>query len=154
MNIVKLSIGDWSEDGHNQYEEFVYNSNKSVNEIRQAYKDSCKLTGLQFNHNENYSSRTEHSEYGSKRHICTEYQDDEISEFAKGILEEHHIVVNSNSLDVDTFTNLLIEFIKLSLPDLILEEASFKRSELKNIDAINGWWNKELNVQFGYGLFE
>lgn len=44
--------------------------------------------------------------------------------------------------------------IKLSLPDLILEEAKFKRSELKNIEPVNGWWNPELNCQFGYGLYD
>lgn len=34
-------------------------------------------------------------------------------------------------LTEDNFIELIIEFIKLSLPDLILEEASFKKSELK-----------------------
>lgn len=42
MSKVKLSIGDWSQDGHNQSEDFVYEVNKTVSEIRQGYKDSCK----------------------------------------------------------------------------------------------------------------
>ena len=47
MRKVKLVIGDWSGDGHGQSEEFVFETNKTVEEIGQAYKDSCKLTGLQ-----------------------------------------------------------------------------------------------------------
>lgn len=29
MNKVKITIGDWSQDGHNQYEEFVFETNKT-----------------------------------------------------------------------------------------------------------------------------
>ena len=153
MGKVKITIGDWSEDGHNQYDEFVYESNKSVKDIRQAYKDSCKLTGLQFNHNENYTGTEVHNSYGTPYHICTEYDEDTISDIAMGILMEHDIEVGSDYLSVDEFAELIIDFIKLSLPDLVLEEASFKKSELRDISAVNGWWNHELNVGFGYGLY-
>lgn len=152
MGKVRLSIGDWSEDGHNQSEDFVYEVNKTVEEIRQAYKDSCVLTGLQFNYNENYSGLPEHNSYGTDRHICTEYEEYEATDLAKEILSEHGLDGNFNG--VEGFAELVMGFIKLSLPDLTWEEASFKKSELKNdIPAINGWWNKELNHGFGYGLF-
>jgi len=157
---VKLTIGDWSQDGHNQYDEFVYESNKTVQEIRQAYKDSCKLTGLQFNINEDYTGLNltwQHPEY-NKRHICTEYEDSSVSDLAKEILKNHGIKLWEEGEEdyiesVEEFIDILIQFIKLSLPDLELKEASFKKSELKNIDPINSWWNDELNHQFGYGLF-
>ena len=157
---LRITIGDWSDDGHGVSEQFVYDSNKTVKEIQDAYKASCKLTGLQFNHNANYTGLKEHDGYGSFRHICTEYEECEISEEALEILTEHGIVINflekedSLVLYEDTFLQLLIDFIKLSLPDLELVEAAFKKSELKNIPAVNGWWNKDLNVQFGYGLYE
>lgn len=153
---VKLSIGDWSEDGHNEYEQLVYNSNKSVTEIQQAYKDSCKLTGLQFNENTNFTGLKEHGRgsYATKRHICCDYQEPNVSEFARKILEEHNINPKEDySFDAEGFAELIIDFIKLSLPDLVLDEASYKKSELYNIDVINGWWNDNLNVGFGYGLF-
>ena len=152
---IKISIGDWSEDGHNQYEQFVFESNKPVEEIQQAYKDSCKLTGLQFNHNEDYTGLNlnwQHPEYDD-RQICTEYEDGEVSQFAKDILSTHGLDVPEDFYE-EEFLQLLIDFIKLSLPDLELVEASFKRSELKEIPALNGWWNDNLNVQFGYGLYE
>lgn len=152
---VKITIGDWSQDGHNQYEEFVFESNKTVKEIRQAYKDSCKLTGLSFNHNEDYTGLN--LGYGTGRQIATEYGDVNISELAVNIFEKHSIksyITFQEEPNTENFLTLLIDFIKLSLPDLTLQEASFKKSELKNIPAVNGWWNKELNCQFGYGLFE
>lgn len=160
---IKITIGDWSKDGHEQYEEFVFESNKTVEQVRQAYKDSCKLTGLQFNHGENYTGLKEHDSYRTKLKICTEYQDSEISVEALQILNKHNISVFEHIfededteyfLDADVFLKLLLDFIKLSLPDLILEEASFKKSELRDMPAVNGWWNGELNVQFGYGLFD
>jgi len=154
MNKIRLTIGDWSQDGHNQYEEFVYESNKTVENIKQAYKNSCKLTGLSFNHNEDYTGLN--IGYGSERQIATEYGECEISDLAKEILDSFKIDYSDYEEEpsVENFIELLINFIRLSLNDLELKEASFKKSELKNIEPVNGWWNDELNVQFGYGLFE
>lgn len=164
---VKLTIGDWSKDGHNQSEMFYYESNKTVEEIQQAYKDSCKLTGLSFNHNEDYTElglKWGHPEYDLRK-ICTEYGDASINKFSADILLKYGIDVkeykdeedndeDSYYVSLDKFPELVIAFIKLSLPDLVLTEASVMRTEINNLPAINGWWNKNLNVQFGYGLFE
>lgn len=164
MNKVKITIGDWSEDGHSHYDVFVYESNKTVEEIRQAYKDSCKLTGISFNHNEDYTGLN--VGYGSERQIATEYDNPTISKLAEEIFLQHGIDVweglSKSAFTPDDvvyidgdehFIEILVKFIKLSLPDLILEEGSFKKSELSSIAAVNGWWNPELNCQFGYGLY-
>ena len=156
MSKVKLTIGDWSQDGHNEFEIFVYEVNKSVEEIRQAYKDSCKKTGVQFNHNVNYTGLVERS----YEKICTEYEDDKIREDAIEILKNFDFDLSKYCNedfgfdDVEQFCELILNFIKLSLLDLTWEEAAFKKSELKTIEPINGWWNTSLNVQFGYGLFD
>ena len=154
MNKVKLTIGDWSQDGHNQYDVSVFESNKTVKEIQEAYKESCKKTGLSFNHNEDYTGLG--LGYGTERQIATEYEESELSELADEILTSFGIDTSEYNEDTspDNFEKLLIDFIKLSLPDLELEEASFKKSELNKIPAINGWWNENLNCQFGYGLYE
>jgi len=165
MNKVRLTIGDWSGDGHEQSESFVYEVNKSVEEIRQAYKDSCKLTGVQFNHNQNYSGLPEHNKYRTDLHVCTEYESGSMSIAAYKKLKSFGLDAYNYSIeeveeeeecvfDADNFAELIMEFIKLSLPDLTYEEAPFKKSELKTMPAINGWWNPDLNVQFGYGLFD
>lgn len=160
MEKVKLTIGDWSGSGHSQNEVFVYEVNKTVSEIRQGYKASCKKTGIQFNHNENYTGLKEHSGYGSKLHICTEYNECYFSEEAKEIISNYGIDFSwygnggLSSENAEDFAQLILEFIKISIPDFEWEETSFKKSELSSIQPINGWWNSELNVQLGYGLFE
>lgn len=158
MARVRLTIGDWSEDGHGQSEDFIYNANKTVDEIRQGYKDSCLRTGVQFNHNENYTGLQQHSSYGTELHICTEYGDSFISDEARAVLTKSGIelgkYLEGDYIGVEEFAELILDFIKISIPDLTWEEASFKKSELESIDPINGWWNDELNVQFGYGLFD
>lgn len=42
---MKLVLGDWSDDGNGKTEEFILEVNKTVAEIQEAYKQSCKLTG-------------------------------------------------------------------------------------------------------------
>lgn len=159
MTKFKISIGDWSEDGHNKYEQLVFTSNKSVKEMQDAYKQSCKNTGIQFNHNQNYTDRPENNGYSSPYQIWTEYEDSGLSEEAKEILTVHGLLTGDANIDPDGYdadeaAKLILNFIKLSLPDLEVEEATFKRSELDTIEPLNGWWCKELNHQFGYGLFE
>jgi hypothetical protein len=162
---VKLLIGDWSGDGHGKSESIIFETNKTVEEIQQAYKDSCKLTGISFNHNEDYTGlnlKWNHPEYKDRK-ICTEYDSYEISRLAEKILKEHGIDVwegfDEDAYDredelapvdgVDHFTELWVKFVKLSLPDLEMTRISDDE-----IPVINGYWNKNLNVQFGYGLYD
>ena len=79
---VKLTLGDWSNDGHGKYEEIIYKSNYPVSVIRQSYKDSCKLTGVQFNHNEDYTGNGVGTKHNSPYKIWTEYEDCTILEEA------------------------------------------------------------------------
>jgi hypothetical protein len=167
-NIFKMPIGDWSQDGHNQSEEFVFSSNKTVRAMQNAYKDSCKLTGIQFNHNENYTGLPEHDGYRTDTQVCTEYGDSYIHKEAADVLTKYGINLKKYTegkedededekwlvTDPQLFAELILEFIKISLPGFKYEEASFKTSDLKKIKTLNGWWDKELNVQFGYGLFD
>ena len=68
-----LVLGDWSDDGHGKTEKICLEFNKTVEEIQQAYKDSCKLTGINF-----------HSADG----LCVEYEDNSVSDKYMEILEQ------------------------------------------------------------------
>jgi hypothetical protein len=157
----KVVIGDWSSDGHGKCDELVFKGNHPVEELRQAYKDSCRLTGVQFNHNQNYTGiEIDQKDFKKKwaerkKYVCTNYGDDKINAYAYEKLKEFDLNVGKfgERLDIKEFTEIILNFIKLSIPDFKWNEASFKRSELKNIPPLNGYWNKELNVQFGYGLY-
>ncbi len=152
---VKLVIGDWSRDGHNQYDELVYESSHSVKEIREAYKQSCRKLGLIFDCNIDHTGiegmNWKHPEYND-RQICVDYEQNRISSLALSLLESHgiptHQFYKEGYASVTSFSELMINIFKLSLPDLVMEEAAFKRSELKDITPINGWWC-ELNESWG-----
>jgi len=152
----KIIIGDWSGDGHGKSDYFVFRSNYDVKDIQQAYKDSCKLTGVQFNDNENnYTGKDLYRQ--EDRMICVEYEEYHISEFAVDVLKKYNIDTKKfdEYVKVDDFADLIMDFIKLSLPNMIYREAYFKRSELKSIPAVNGWGaTGDLKyVAFGYGLY-
>ena len=148
MNKMYLILGDWSSDGHGKCEKVLLICNKTVEEIQNAYKNSCKLTGISFNHNEDYTGVAR--EFFDRRNymICTEYEDSSINETCAEILNKYGIKIEAEFINREAFVNLWIQFVQLSLPDLKVEQND------DNIPNINGYWDKNLNVQFGYGLFE
>ena len=162
MNKMYLVLGDWSGDGHGISEKVLIESNVSVQEIQEAYKASCKLTGVSFNHNNDYTGIKRNYEEALKYHACTEYQNDLFTSETVAILKNHGLSDNflnklalveddgSNGyyLYQDKYIKLWIWFVKLSLPSIaILEQVE------DEIPVINGYWDKNLNVQFGYGLY-
>lgn len=150
-NIVTLMMGDPSSDGHGRSEEIDVKTNYPVELLQQAYKDSCKLTGVSFNHNNNFTGlKLSHSEE-QDRLICVDYQDNTIPELALEILEQHGLSDEFLSKDrhfdgADHLAETIMRFIGLSMP----EDFEFKLVENSKI-YLNGWGN--LNVQFGYGLY-
>ena len=91
----KIEIGDPSKDGHNQSEEKVIISNKTIEEVRDAYKKSCELTGLVFTSNTNVIVNDKvlnwrDGEYAD-RNICVEYESYDTSELAQIILKEYFL---------------------------------------------------------------
>jgi hypothetical protein len=166
-----LVLGDWSDDGHGKSDKVLLESNVDVATIQQAYKDSCKLTGVSFNHNDDFTGVKSKRKFdeADEYHIATEYERSGIppkalSElikrgFKEAFLENENyefkgwekIVESGEDLHFDDlFVDIWIWFVKLSLPsDVVLQEVDNKN----NPPVINGYWNKNLNVQFGYGLY-
>ncbi len=152
-----LNIGDWSDDGHGKNEKVILESSHTKAEIIQAYKDSCKLTWIQFNHNTDYTWLGWDWRESDKRSIAVDYADSTISKENILILKSHWIDVlewlnedylNDNTFYIDgieNFVEILISFIKLSLPEL----------EIKVIEDDIEWinWIWDFRHQFGYGLF-
>ena len=165
----KISIGDWSSDGHGKCEYYIFEANHEVEVLQDGYKKSCLLTGLQFNHNENYTGIKFDWKNSDDYQICTEYEKCTASKIQYDTLKRFGLDLQNYSpniiedddedkyvwlCDPDLFAIMILDFIKISIIDLEYTEASFKKSELKNIPSLNGWWNDKLNVQFGYGIFE
>lgn len=176
MNLMKLNVGDWSKDGHNISEQVLLLCNKEVFQIQEAYKNSCKLVGLQFNNNEDYTELTRDIQGYDKykklqslillneytNNYLNNYQIDLLSKY-KGFSELFNEIVyfedyyyhseEDDKLYIDNsrnFTKLFMWFVGLSLDSLVWE---FYEKE-DNIPNINGYWDKNLNVTIGYGIFD
>lgn len=139
MNRMKLVLGDWSGDGHNICEHIVVDVNHTVEEVRRAYKASVEKTGISF-HGRGPNS------------ICTEYGDfGVLTTSVQELLEQfecpEQLALDFQDAPYETYTDLWFWFVKLSLPDIKYNVI------VDDTPVINGYWNKELNETFGYGLF-
>lgn len=166
--LFKVPVGDWSKDGHNQCDTYYVESNYSAKEMRQAYKDTCKKIGLQLNHNKDYIGIEGFDMYSKRnwRYLLTEYEESSIAEEAVDILLEHgfdfarvdgerdeidRYVVQEAYFDSEGVFDLFMWFISYSMPS----DFKYKQVMLEaEAEPINGWWNKELNHQIGYGVFQ
>ena len=139
---MKLILGDWSGDGHNISEKVLLEVNHPVETIQNAYKSSVKKTGIAFH--------DKSGEFKGKT-IATNYEQglDDIPEEVLKVLKEYNIETpqSEDGDQTEEYTKLWFDFVKLSLPDV-----QYKIIEDK-IPNINGFYDKNLNASFGYGLF-
>ena len=59
-HVIEIEVGDWSKDGHNQSDTFLFKSNYSGDEIDQAFKCLKKAKQIDF------------------KNICCDYEDSEV----------------------------------------------------------------------------
>lgn len=151
-NLLKLTLGDWSRDGHGYMEKFFIESNYNVHEVRQAYKNSCKKTGITFDGEDNYTGCNLDRE--PWRIPLTGYWENTIEDKAVTELRRFGLLDRSFStgdlVDCEFAADLIMKFISLSMPE------DFHYEFVESVDPaepINGWWNSELNDTFCYGLF-
>ena len=156
MTRLDVVLGDWSVDGHGKSEKYPILVNMPTEDIQNAYKASCKKLGISFNHNEDFTETKRNYQEAEKYRICCEYENNLVHKEVMTILAQHHcdlveeICENDGYIDKDLFVMLLMWFIQQSLPDLKWE----KVQEKNQIPVLNGYWDKNLNVQFGYGLYD
>lgn len=153
----KIAIGDWSKDGHNQSEDFIIEANYTVEQLQEAYKNSCKLTTISFDDSVKYTGVVRHWRENKKFEIAQEYEDSRINEAAFKILKHFNVLSEEQAkylkegdyfIESPTYlVKLIMGFIKLSLPDLEYELVE------DSIPYLNGYWGN-LNVTWGYGLFD
>lgn len=154
-NTFRLVFGDWSEDGHKQGEEFVIESNKTVEECREAYRASCKLTGFQLHGSGNdnftgldYDRRTE-ADY----ELCNNYGKTRPSQRIIDLMTEHKYPKVGNlstekGIDIEKLRDILLWFIGLSL-----EGFEWNIVQSAGLPTFNGYWGP-LNIGIGYGCYD
>jgi hypothetical protein len=109
------------------------------------------LTGVSFNHSEDYTERGRDWREAENYQIATEYEDCSMNQTVYGILSplisiDDYLEEGDDGYYIEDFEGLWWAFVKLSLPDVTYK---LQKDEIPNI---NGYWG-ELNCQFGYGLF-
>lgn len=150
--VLKLYVGDWSNDGHGKCEDYYIISSHPLEAIQQAYKDTCRKIGVQLNSGEDFTGLERDNTHGSWRHIATEYEDNEMNEDVMKVLVEHGctlygepLTIKSESyLGAEDMFELFMWFVTYSMP----EDFQYERLEA---ESINGFGN--LNIQIGYGCF-
>ena len=167
--VFKLVLGDWSNDGHGICREILFDCNYDLKTIQEGYRKSSKNLNIAFDTNAKYTEPK--LKYGSDRHVWTDYQDSGISTEAFEVLRANNCfknvcteseldeIIKENiddgndekyyfDFDSEKCAIVIMNFIAVSMPDdftyTIVEE---------DIPAINGYWG-DLNVQFGYGLYD
>jgi hypothetical protein len=156
MNTYLISIGDWSADGHEQCRYFTFKTDIPLKELQDAYRKSCQTSGLAFDHDT--------FGYDDPNNICCEYEEYQIGAYHLMMLErafgnlplalEDDEKADGACLEPEEFAELILWFCKQSLPSFTYTAFKEKSNRSKTEQpAFNGWWG-DLNVQFGYGLFE
>jgi len=127
-NDIILTVGDWSKDGHNQFEVIPTKSSHNIEDIKKAYKQSVEKTGVDLS-----------------KEVCSEYGDREIKNEVTEKLKPYFDVRDFTYTGEEKiwegieFAYIYCEFIKISLPEF---EYKFRNSNENNINI------------GGYGLFE
>lgn len=144
MKKIKIEIGDWSGDGHNISEVVELMSNRTIEELSILYKKSCQLTGLQFTTNGDESGRNRHWTEMGKWKVLQDYQQHKLTDFQIEEFSKYGIEVDSEDFKYETFkfTQLFLQFLKLSDPDFEWEIIEEKEKE------------KVLRLFIGYGIYE
>lgn len=128
----KMSVGDWSDDGHGKCDYFVVKTDApDMEAVSEAYKQAVKLTGVRF-----------------KDVICAEYEDSVIHKEHKEKLEKHGINVAQYSEEADEVDEINLcpeNYAKLTCDFLALGSTfKFKVLTGKQMPTFNSG---------GYGLF-
>lgn len=156
--LIKVPVGDWSNDGHEKCEDYYITANYPIEDMQQAYKDTCKKIGLQLNHTDNYTGIEGATRHRSWRVLLAEYREQGITMEAWNILQEHGFdmlgdidIEEENDMAYfyphDVF-NLFMWFVSYSMPD------DFKYEEFTiKAKPLIGYWC-DLNHQIGYGVFD
>lgn len=144
MYKFRLQLGDWSHDGHGQTEDFVFETNKDIAELREIYFQNCDKYGkiLEELNSDYEDSRIKQYQVDMLTDIGIEVR----SEILKEIAEDDEYYV-----EIDDFADWFEQFMKLDSPDLILE-----RIPKKELPAFHfyGYDDKQRHIGFfAYGIF-
>ena len=138
MYQFRLTIGDWSGDGHGKSEDFVVSSNAPVEKVREAHYKIEDTTGVDI------------------ENICSDYGEDEIDEETVEVLKDMGFQFRNSTgmgdgiVNVTEMAQLWIFLLQKADPTLELElvQDDIPRLQFYGFDEL-----KRHIGGVGYGLF-
>lgn len=130
VNIINLTIGDWSNDGHGKTSSVTISSNLSEEEIRDAYSVGSKIVGFDLSES-----------------VCSDYQDTSLSVAYLSSLVKHGFDEQSiygYKRNHGGFHLVEQDFVNIFLFIVKLGNSNFEFNIVKNNEICIG----------GYGFFE
>jgi hypothetical protein len=164
MHEIVITIGDWSEDGHNRYDMFTFESSHTKKELQAAYKKSCIKSGVSFDHEYNGGHEDPNA-------ICTTYKSDTITAYQMFMLHKtfgldisdipenvKNFSMNGLQPNAKELAHIILWFVGCSLDNFTRTSLVPKKRKQDDFEkwadkTFNGWWGK-LNVQMGYGIYD
>lgn len=143
----RIVIGDWSKDGHNQFDFFNFECSHGEDEIKKAYRAAVKKSKVSL-HDEGMKNKAVA--------VCCDYQDGKICDEQINALKEIGVDFNCINGDYEdgglscspeTIAKLFFEMAKTQIPGFTYKLVEEKR-------PINGFWSKDFNFGFGYGCYQ
>lgn len=116
-HVIEIEVGDWSKDGHNQSDTFLFKSNYSGNEIDQAFKCLKKVKQIDF------------------KNICRNYEDSEIENgvvnklIEMGVLSQDEVDAAIEEYDGSYCVESALDLAALALDTLHAFEPAFEWEE-------------------------
>lgn len=143
MHRFKINIGDWSNDGHNQYRTYIIESTKPNAEVQQAFNAAGTKIGVISE--ERFLIADEYEDYRLPNNYASALTD-------AGV-EIDDLVYNDGT---DEEPDYMFEDPQ-SLAILVMRIAQTElQFEFKFVDDtvphFNGFWG-DLNMSIGYGIF-
>lgn len=144
INLIKFTLGDYSNDGHGMYDDYIIESNKTVEELRELHFSCIETLGFDIGD------------------MCRDYGDRELPRYIFDILKEEKIlndeecfVLETNELCIEDPDELVAIWL-----DILLHLDKTLTLKVKDSDEIPsmhfyGYDSKKRHLNNpGYGLYE
>jgi hypothetical protein len=142
----KLPIGDWSDDGHGKHEDYLIESNKPLEVIRELYFQACEKLGFTLDGHHALTPCGDYQDYYFKPETM-----EALLKFGLNISEEQKEGWVEDGIETEEFCDLVLDFIKTQDPELQLTRIP---NENFPMFQFYGFDHKQRHIgYFGYGLF-
>jgi hypothetical protein len=144
MHTYRFVVGDWSDDGHEKKDFFHVKTSHLVGPIREAYKRAVVRFDFALHHNDRRHAEelsvpivghSASTEYG--HHVNRAGMDYILEKMGKGA---------GDMLSPDIYLEIFMWMVGQELEN-------FTWRKINPPESINGFWNKGMNVSFGYEYY-